>query len=178
MEEKKDWCETINKQTEEQIEKLAETGVNVNNVEYLYKLIDIHKDLANEKYWKEKISMKYRESGNYGAYGNYGNYGEESYGKYEDNRYGAYGRQRDSRGRYMAGGYNTYRNADPMKDLVSSYEEYTESRDSYSGKSDKIISLDYMLQSVVQFMDTLKNDANSQEEQELIKKYSKKISEM
>ena len=65
-----------------------------------------------------------------------------------------------------------------MKDLVSSYEEYAETRDSYSGKSDKIISLDYMLQSVVQFMDTLKNDANSQEEQELIKKYSKKISEM
>ena len=172
MEEKKDWCETINKQTEEQIEKLAQTGVNVNNVEYLYKLIDIHKDLANEKYWKEKMSMRYRESGNYG------NYGEESYGKYEDNRFGAYGRQRDSRGRYMAGGYNTYRNSDPMKDLISSYEEYSETRDSYSGKSDKIISLDYMLQSVVQFMDTLKNDASSHEEQELIKKYSKKISEM
>lgn len=29
-------------------------GVNKDNVDYLYKLIDIHKDIKNEKYWKIK----------------------------------------------------------------------------------------------------------------------------
>ena len=39
-------------------------------------------------------------------------------------------------------------------------------------------SLEYMLESVVEFMEMLKQDATSQEEVELIKHYSKKISQM
>ena len=39
---------------EEQIEDTSKEGVKRENVEYLYKLIDIHKDLKNEEYWKKK----------------------------------------------------------------------------------------------------------------------------
>ena len=39
-------------------------------------------------------------------------------------------------------------------------------------------SLDYMLKSVVQFIKMLEEDAGSEEEMKLIKKYSRKISEM
>ena len=39
-------------------------------------------------------------------------------------------------------------------------------------------SLDYMLQSVAQFIEMLKQDASSQEEMELIQKYTRQISEM
>ena len=31
-----------------------ETGIQVGNVDYFYKLIDIHKDIENEEYWKIK----------------------------------------------------------------------------------------------------------------------------
>ena len=29
-------------------------GVKQDNVDYLYKLVDIHKDIKNEEYWKKK----------------------------------------------------------------------------------------------------------------------------
>lgn len=35
-------------------------GVKRDNVDYLYKLVDIHKDLKNENYWKIK-EEKYHE---------------------------------------------------------------------------------------------------------------------
>lgn len=42
------------KRVEEQIESTSKEGVKRENVEYLYKLVDIHKDLKNEEYWKKK----------------------------------------------------------------------------------------------------------------------------
>lgn len=177
---KKPMGEKVKEETEKLIEQLLEEGIRLENIDFLYKMIDIHKDIANEDYWdvkKEGIKMRYRN-----AYGR-DNYGNDMYGKFEDNRFGNYGRRmRDSRGRYM-GGYNEYHNDDTMKTLMSSYQAYAESRDSYgagnySGKEDSTIALDYMLQSVVEFMQMLKNDANSQEEMELIRHYSKQISEM
>lgn len=35
-------------------ELVNKEGVRKENVDYLYKLIDIHKDLKNENYWKVK----------------------------------------------------------------------------------------------------------------------------
>jgi len=35
-------------------ELLNAEGLKRDNVEYLYKLVDIHKDLKNEHYWKVK----------------------------------------------------------------------------------------------------------------------------
>lgn len=39
---------------EKQIAEVINDGVKRENVEYLYKLVDIHKDLKNEEYWKKK----------------------------------------------------------------------------------------------------------------------------
>lgn len=40
---------------ENKITELINTeGVKKENVDYLYKLVDIHKDLKNENYWKVK----------------------------------------------------------------------------------------------------------------------------
>ena len=170
----------VKEEVESEIARILEQGIKMENVDFLYKMVDIHKDIANEEYWKSK--KKEEKDMRYKAYGR-DNYGNDMYGKFEDNRFGNYGRRmRDSRGRYM-GGYNEYHNDDTMKTLMSSYQAYAESRDSYgagnySGKEDSTIALDYMLQSVVEFMQMLKNDANSQEEMELIRHYSKQISEM
>lgn len=159
----------VNEQVEEKIKKIVEVGVQSDNVDYLYKLVDIHKDLANEDYWnckKEVLKMRYRED--YGT-GDYGNYGR---------------RMRDDRGRYMARGYDTkYRGEEMIDDMRDMYGEYSENKEEYGrgnyrAKDDTMKSLDYMLQSVVDFMRKLQDEADSPEEVELVKKYAKKIGMM
>lgn len=171
--------EKLKEQVESQIEAMVEQGIEPNNVEYVYRLIDIHKDLANEEYWKKKEeAMMYRD----GGYGNYGNYGRESYGR----------RRRDSRGRYKdgnsggsgGGSYGRrYRGEDMIDEMYNGYQDYSEGREeygrgNYGAKEDTMKSLDYMLQSVMEFIQMLKQDASSQEEVELIKEYTRRISEM
>lgn len=180
MEEKENKMDKVKEQVEEKINNIMTQGIKPENIDNLYKLVDIHKDLANEEYWKIKEGgneMRYR-------YGNYTNeYGRESYG--EDMYSG--GRIRDSRGRYMerggSGRRGNYRGHDMLDNMYENYGEYSESREeykrgNYGAKGDTMKSLEYMLESVVDFMEMLKEDASSKEEVDLIKKYSKKISEM
>ena len=55
MEEKpKTTQEEALEKVENQIKETIRDGVKRENVEYLYKLVDIHKDLKNEEYWKKK----------------------------------------------------------------------------------------------------------------------------
>lgn len=174
--------EKLKENTEKEIERILKEGIKTTNIDFLSKVVDIHKDLANEEYWqnkKEVMNMRYRGySGN--EIGNYGDYRE--YGEYSDGNYGR--RERDSRGRYMARGYDTkYRGHDMIDDMYHNYEAYSEGREeygrgNYGAKEDTMKSLDYMMKSVVQFVKMLQQDAGSHEETELIKKYTKQISEM
>ena len=168
MENKNEWCEKIVQQIESIIETFTDEGINSGNVDYLYKLVDIHKDLANEKYWKTKeedMKMRYRE-----------NYGRRS---------------RDSRSRYMENvmynrdnyGRDNYRGEDMIDEMYENYGNYSESRDSYNrgnygSKQETLDSLKYMLQSVVEFMGMLKQEAGSKEEVDLIKRYAQTLSDM
>ena len=53
--------EELLKKVETQITNLiGGNGVKEDNVDYLYKLVDIHKDIKNEEYWKKK-EEKYNE---------------------------------------------------------------------------------------------------------------------
>lgn len=54
-EEKNGMSENVLEKVESKINELIGTeGVKRENVDYLYKLVDIHKDLKNEDYWKVK----------------------------------------------------------------------------------------------------------------------------
>ena len=101
---------------------------------------------------------------------NYREYNEDSYGR----------RRRDSRGRYMERNRERgmYRGHEPMEEMYDRYQEYSEGKERYGHDHSTIKSLDYMLQSVVDFIEMLKEDAGSQQEIELIKKYTREISEM
>lgn len=155
----------IKEQTEKKINDILIQGVQAGNIDMLYKLVDIHKDIANEQYWEiekegEQKEMRYR-------------YGRDDYR--ED--YGA--RRRDSRGRYMERGRDMkYRGHEMLDEMQEHYGNYSENRDTYGNKQGTIKSLEYMLESVVDFVEMLKEDATSQEEMQLIKKYTKEISEM
>lgn len=51
----------VNEQVEGQIKKIVEEGLQLNNIDRLYKLVDIHKDIANEEYWKKKEEVMENE---------------------------------------------------------------------------------------------------------------------
>lgn len=174
----------LKEKVEEQIKNISQEGINDDNINVLYKLVDIHKDIENEEYWtkkKEVMEMNYGRS-----YGNYeeGRYNEGRYneGSYNEGMYGR--RRRDSRGRYARGNSGRrYQGEDMIEDMHESYQRYSEGREemnmgNYGAKSDTMKSLDYMLQSVVEFIEMLKKDASSQEEVQLIQKYTQHISEM
>jgi hypothetical protein len=142
----------LEEKVKEKIDEVLEDGITPNNLEYMYKLVDIYKDA------KEVECMNY---------GNYGNYGRDEYGTYDG--YGA--RRRDSRGRYMARGYDTkYRGDDSLDRMAGEYGRYMESRERYGAndqETDK--SFHYMVEALEDFIMVLKEEAEtSQQKQQLM----------
>lgn len=142
---------------EESIKNLINEGITYENLDYLYKLIDIHKDIENEKYWKEKI-MRYRE------------YGEESYG-----RRGVPGTGRGRYSDYSAGGNygrrgvdSRYRGEDIMDDMYQAYQEYSDGKEMYGADSKTMESFKYMVKSFKDYYKHLKENASSQEETQIL----------
>ena len=46
--------EDLKEMVENRLKEFSIEDVNPDNLDILYKLVDIHKDLANEEYWKIK----------------------------------------------------------------------------------------------------------------------------
>lgn len=147
----------VKEKVEKIINEMSERELEPNDIDMLGKLVDIHKDLSNEKYWEVK-EMYYRDPRRY------------DYDR-DDMNYGR-GRKRDSRGRYKG--------HDMIDDMSENYGRYMETRDgrSYGGKEDSIKSLDYMMQSTYDFICMLEEEANTDEEMNIIRKYARKISEL
>lgn len=53
--------EKVREEVEKIINSITEEGIQTSNIDYLYKLIDIHKDLANEEYWQKKKEVMQNE---------------------------------------------------------------------------------------------------------------------
>ena len=168
-EENKEVKQDVISKAKEEVEKLikaaTENGLQASNVQLLYQLIDIHKDIENEKYWKNK------EENNMYMRDDYGN-------DYRGDR------SRDSRGRYMGDRRSeSYRGQRVLDEMYNGYRNYSDGREeydrgNYSAKGETMKSLEYMLESVTDFIEMLQHDAGSQEEVDMIKKYTRRISEM
>ena len=147
--------EKVLRATNEKIEDILKEGINSSNLNYLYQLIDIKKDICE---------IERSENMHYGNYDSYG------------------ARMRDSRGRYMESGYDArYRGHDHLDSMYDHYGRYEAGRGSYNrgnygAKESTLTSLEYMLRSVVDFIDMLKDEATSPEEMALLHKYLPKIS--
>lgn len=168
MEEDKKELDLIPKAKEE-VEKLikqvTESGLQVANVELLYKLIDIHKDINNEEYWKKKEeNMMYRDYDNYS-----GGRSRDSRGRYMDSSYGRRGVPGTGRGRYR--GY------DMIEEMGEHYGDYSEGRDNYGNDRETEKSFDKMLQSLEDFTYLIMQEADSQDKIEKVRKTARKISE-
>lgn len=174
MEEKKKEKQPITEKIKEEAEKFIRTslsnGIQPANVDSLFKAVDMYKDavgVEKSENKEEENDMRYR---NYGR----DSYGDESYGR----------RARDSRGRYMARGYDAkYRGEDMIDEMYQNYQGYTYGREqygrgNYGAEESTMKSLKFMMESVVEFIEMLKKEAGSQEEYEIINKYIKKLSDM
>ena len=167
----------IDKVTEEvdkSIKRIMEQGVQTNNIDFLYKMIDVKKDIAEIE--KEEQEMMY---GNYGNYDNYGEY---------DRSYGG-GRRRDSRGRYMEGGSygrrgvkgtgrGRYRGEEMMDEMAYHYGNYNEGREQYGADAETMKSFKYMLKAFKDYYKHLKQEASSQQEVQMLEDVAREISEM
>lgn len=170
--EKKDWCEETLEQLEKEIEKVNNEKINPENITYLAKVIDAHKDLMNEFYWKEKIYM-YRDS-----YNNYDDYRDGSYGR----------RRRDSRGRYMdyygrrgvpGTGRGRYRGEDMMDQIYRAYNDYMDEAEYGNyGTSESMQKIEIMADSLMDFVEHLKKEAKTPEERQLIDQKIQELSRM
>ena len=169
-EENKEVKQDVISKAKEEVEKLikaaTENGLQASNVQLLYQLIDIHKDIENEKYWKNKEeAMRYMRD----------DYGTEDYRG---------GRSRDSQGRFMGDRRMTsYRGQRVLDEMYNGYRNYNDgkeeyNRGNYGARNETMRSLEGMLESVTDFIEMLQNDASSQEEVDMIKHYTRKISEI
>ena len=173
--EEQNTMQSLKELVETELKDILNIGIQEDNIDNLGKLVDIHKDIENEEYWskkKEVYDMRYYDENRYG---------DDRYGdNYRmDRSYGRRGRPmnapRDSRGRYRGP-------EEKMHEMMEHYGDYTVASDAanrgnYGAEEDSMKSLDSMLRCVVIFMDMLEENADSQEEAQMIKKYRKKISE-
>ena len=172
MEEEKKETNVLDKVKEEvdkSIKRIMEQGVQTNNVDFLYKMIDVKKDIAEIE--KEEQEM---------MYGNYGRYDDMSYSG---------GRRRDSRGRYMEGssygrrgvpgtGRGRYRGEEMMDEMMYHYGNYNEGREQYGADEETMKSFKYMLKSFKDYYKHLKEEASSQQEVKMLEDVAREISEM
>jgi len=147
---------TIEKTTES-IEKILNDGLNTNNLENLYKLSKI-KHMAKED----------KEMNNYGNYGGrragYDNYGRDNYGNYNN---------------YNARGYDMrYRGNEYIDRMSGEYSRYEDNKQRYGANEDTKRSLQYMLKSMEDFAHMLKEEAQSQEEVQMIRETAQRIANM
>jgi hypothetical protein len=137
--------------TENKIKEVLDADINTNNIEYLYKLSKI-RHMA-----KEDECMRYNDYNDYGRRPGFNSYGDD------------YGR----RGRDMK--YRGYGHLDRMYD---DYGRYEYGRERYGHNEDTKRSLKYMLESMEDFARMLKEDAQSQEEIEMIRQTAQRIAQM
>ncbi len=172
-EENKDIMQNVKKKTEEIMKTYTDKDLDTSDLDILGKLVDIHKDISNEEYWKrkEKIDMYGNSYGNYGrgSYGNYsgnyndgygrgGNYSRGSYNEYGDGSYGRRGR--DSK----------YRGDDSLERMYEEYGRYNEGRQSYgAGSEEGNKSFHYMVKALEDFVRVLNEEAETPQQKQQLK---------
>lgn len=158
-------------EVEKLINCLVEEELQVDDVDLLGKLIDIHKDLANEDYWKIKEEVKYMR---YNDYNDYGRRGVPGTGRRRYNDYGRRGVKGTGRGRY--------RGEDSMEEMQEHYGNYSDAseemyRGNYGAEGEMVKSVEGIMKNITEIVEEL-SEADSPEVMRIIKKYSKKINEM
>lgn len=152
--------EKVKQEIDKTLTRIMEQGVQTTNIDFLGKMVDVKKDIAEIE--KEEKEMMYGRGRNY----NEGNYSTR-------------GRSRDSRGRFMEGGSgSSYRGEELMDDMMYHYGNYNEGRERYGNDNETMKSFKYMLKSFKDYYKHLKQEASSQQEVQMLEDVAREISEM
>lgn len=135
--------------TDKKINEVIE-HIDGNNIEYIYKLAKI-RHMA-----KEDECMRYNDYNDYGRRPGFNSYGE-------------YGRR---------GVDSKYRGYGHLDRMYEDYGRYEAGRERYGHNEDTKRSLKYMLESMEDFARMLREDAQSQEEVEMIRQTAQRIAQM
>lgn len=175
MQEKNNANKMLKEKVEDKIQEiLVKIGITSENVDYLGKLMDIHKDLQEEECLKKKeeLEMRYSEydEANYGRRGVPGT----GRGRYREGAYGRRGVPGTGRGRYR-GNY-------AMDEMMENYENYSEAseesmRGNYGAEGEMVKSVEGIMKNIYEIVEEL-SETEVPEVEHIIKKYAKKISEM
>lgn len=173
----------------DELDKIAEKGLNTGNLETAYKLIDMLKDMENVEYWKckeeyystvqEQMEGDYSQAGDYSQRRN-----RDSMGRYsrtdgmmpEYDRGSSYARRGEH---YVRGHYSRATGAGN-----DSYSEYMDSKQSYrNGKSEDckrrmLAALEEHMDALTEELKGMSDDAECREEREVISRYIDKLRKM
>ena len=157
-----------------ELEQFSNVELNGDDLDILYKLVDIDKDLENIAYWKaKKEDMKMR-------YNDYDRYSEGGYseGRYGEN-YGRRGVPGTGRGRYR--GHDE--GEEMIEDMRESYSAYSESRSAYGrgnygAEQESMKALEETMELFTEFAQKMIQEVDSPEAKQIIRKHLRKISQM
>lgn len=163
------YTDKIKNMIAKELSQFGNTDLDRNELDVLYKLVDICKDLENIDYWnvkKEVMKMRYNEYGDYseGGYGNYGRRGVPGTG----------------RSRYRAGSYSE--GEEMLENMRDSYSAYSESRSysrgNYGAEQESMKALEDTMELFTEFAQKMIQEVDSPEAKQIIKKHLRKISQM
>ena len=186
MRDIKDLCARI----EDELSKIADSGLTTGNLEMTYKLIDMYKDIKNTQYWDKKAEY-------------YNAVLDEMRSGYNDDysergtKRGGMGRYSRSDGRMMypdydrgssygdeSRDYGTGRGNYSRSDGRDTYSDYMTQKQNYrSGKSEDckrkmLAALEEHLDELTTEMSDMSKDAECREERDLVKRYVEKLRNM
>lgn len=172
----------------EELDKIAEKGLNTGNLETAYKLIDMLKDMENVEYWKCKEGYynavldemegsrgqsDYSERRKRDSMGRYSRENGRTMPDYENGS--SYARRGEH---YVRGHYSRANGAnDP-------YAEYMDSKQSYrNGKSEDckrrmLAALEEHMDALTEELGDMSRDSDCREERETISRYVDKLRKM
>lgn len=173
----------------EELDRIAEKGLNTSNLDTAYKLVDMYKDLKNAEYWEQKgeyymAVLEEMQGVDYSRDGGY-SMDEDGYsqrrhrnnmGRYSRNDGMDHDRSRDGR---MArrGGYS-------QNDGTDTYDRYMDQKQSYrSTKSPEckerlLDALTKHMDTFTQQMEDMLRDSDCADERATIRRYIDKIKNM
>ena len=173
----------------DELDKIAEKGLNTGNLETAYKLIDMLKDMENVESWKckeeyyspvqEQMEGGYSQAGDYSQRRN-----RDSMGRYsradgmmpDYDRGSSYARRGEH---YVRGHYSRATGAGN-----DSYSEYMDNKQSYrNGKSEDckrrmLAALEEHMDALTEELGEMSKDADCREERETISRYIDKLQKM
>lgn len=176
---------------EEELDKIAEKGLNTGNLETAYKLIDMYKDLKNTEYWGQKgeyyMAVLDEMQGGYSEARKRDSMGR--YSRADGRMMPDYDRDSSYRGRrsgehYVRGHYSRddgYSHDGYSGAYSDTYDRYMDSKQSYrSSKSPEckqrlMDSLESYMDDFTRQIEEMSRDADCQEEREMINKFMRKL---